>query len=423
MTSPTRGRPHALAGQLLDLGRRTIRTVHGPFSLAGGINVATGATALALVRGEVGGREPLLVRLHSSCVTSETFGGCDCDCVEQLDGALERIAAAGRGAVFYLMQEGRGAGFTAKARDRMLVQASRDRMTTFEAYASMDLDPDHRSYEEVRWLCRLLGAEAPLRVLTNNPEKIAALGAATGLDLAGAEPLSPAASPYNLHYIASKRRSGHRLSEPVADEVADLPEPVHAFEAYAPVDAPRFVHVADYLLPVRPADGAPAVRADDDEPAWFRLHAHFDLATRTELALLRRGPEDADETLVRLQFESLVDRFPLADGGREKRRWHAAVERIVRHGAGLAAFVPSAGFDPGLVERPGDPEAALALLCHGLRGRSVRLLVADDEARIADDATRALEKGGVRVLGSVRLEPETPSSTPRLAVAGVRPAV
>lgn len=417
------GRSHALAGQLLDLGRRTIRTVHGPFELAGGINVATGATALALVRGDVGGTEPLLVRLHSSCVTSETFGGCDCDCVEQLDGALERIASAGRGAVFYLMQEGRGAGFTAKARDRMLVQASRDRMTTFEAYASMDLDPDHRSYEEVRWLCRLLGSSAPLRLLTNNPEKIAALRAATGLDLAGAEPLSPAASPYNLHYISSKLRSGHRLSEPVADVVADLPEAVHAFEPYAPEDAPRFVHVADYLLPVRPHGGSLAADADDGEPAWFRLHAHFDLATRTELALLRRGPADAREPLVRLQFESLVDRFPLADGGLEKRRWHAAVARIVRHGAGLAAFVPSAGFDVGLVERPGDPEAALALLAHGLRGRAVRLLVAEDEARIAADAARALEQAGVRVTGTERLDPEHPPAPPRLAAVGARPAV
>lgn len=423
MTAAARGLPHALAGQLLDLGRRTIRTTHGPFALAGGINVATGATALALVRGDVAGTEPLLVRLHSSCVTSETFGGCDCDCVEQLDGALERIASAGRGAVFYLMQEGRGAGFTAKARDRMLVQASRDRMTTFEAYASMDLDPDHRSYEEVRWLCRLLGARAPLRLLTNNPEKIAALREATGLDLAGAEPLSPAASPYNLHYIASKMRSGHRLAEPASDEIADLPEPVHAFEPYAPADAPRFVHVADYLLPVRPRGDTPAVDATGGTPAWFRLHAHFDLATRTELALLRRGPVDAGEPLVRLQFESLVDRFPLAGGGREKRRWHAAVDCIVRHGAGLAAFVPSAGFDPGLVERPGDPEAALALLCHALRGRSIRLLVAEDEARIADATARALEDGGVVVRGTERLDPERSTMPPRLAVPGDRPAV
>lgn len=422
MTARAHGRKHSLAGQLLDLGRRPIRTIHGPFELAGGINVATGATALALVRGDVGGDEPLLVRLHSSCVTSETFGGCDCDCVEQLDGALERIAKAGRGAVVYLMQEGRGAGFTAKARDRMLVQASRDRLTTFEAYASMDLDPDHRSYEEVRWLCRLLGARAPLRLLTNNPEKIAALRAATGLDLAGAEPLSPAASPYNLHYIASKLRSGHRLTEPVADEAADLPEAVHAFEPYALEDAPRFVHVADYLLPVRPhvAPDGSAERGDD--PEWFRLHAHFDLATRTELALLRRGPSDAQETLVRLQFESLVDRFPLADGGREKRRWHAAVARIARHGAGLAAFVPSGGFDTGLVERLGDPEAALALLCHALRGRAVRLLAADDEAAIAAELSQALEQQGVRVLGTERLDPDRPPSRPSLAVEGAGPA-
>src|SRR6185436_1559805 len=113
------------------------------------------------VVGAVGAPAPLLARVHSSCVTSEAYGACDCDCAEQLAASLAEIAGAGRGVLFYLMQEGRGAGFAAKARDRMLVQTSRHRLTTFEAYARMGLDHDCRRYEEVGDLCRLLGVRAP----------------------------------------------------------------------------------------------------------------------------------------------------------------------------------------------------------------------------------------------------------------------
>src|SRR4029453_15909931 len=113
--------------------------------------------ALAVAMGDLTGAAPLLARIHSSCITSESYGGGDCDCVQQLDTALERIARAGRGVVFYLMQEGRGAGFLAKARDRMIVQASGNRLTTFEAYAQMGIEKDQRRYDEVGFACRLLG--------------------------------------------------------------------------------------------------------------------------------------------------------------------------------------------------------------------------------------------------------------------------
>ena len=163
---------HALAGQLLHRGVVPLDTTHGPFAAHVLQNVATGSVAFAVARGDVRGSAPLLARIHSSCVTSETFGGCDCDCVEQLDLALERIADEERGVVFYLMQEGRGAGFSAKARDRMLVQASRNRLTTFEAYERMGLGHDHRRYDEVGHASALLGVTAPLVLLTNNPDKL-----------------------------------------------------------------------------------------------------------------------------------------------------------------------------------------------------------------------------------------------------------
>lgn len=356
-------RRHAVAGRLLYLGARPLHTRHGEFLAHVARNLATGDVAFAVTLGDFRAPGPLLARIHSSCVTSETFGGCDCDCVDQLDAALARIASEGRGVVFYLLQEGRGAGLVAKARDRMLVQASGHRITTFEAYASMGLEHDLRRYEEVGSLCRLLGVRAPLTILTNNSDKLAALQAQAGVEIGGSAVLSRPASAYNQHYLHAKSRSGHHLDDPVGQARAALPEPVVAFEPHPLPEDPRFILVASYFLPVRPVDGEDAV-----EPVWFRLHAYFDLARGKERVVLTYGDEDACEPLVRLQRESLLERFPLADGGANKRLWHASVREMVERGAGVAAFVAPDGFDADLEEIPGEEAPSALLLAHHRRG-------------------------------------------------------
>jgi len=383
------GARHAIAGQMLRRGEVPLETVHGPFRAHVFQNVATGTYAFAVAHGDVLGDEPLLARIHSSCITSETFGGCDCDCVDQLDLALQRIARAGRGIVFYLMQEGRGAGFTAKARDRMIVQASRNRLTTFDAYERMGLIRDHRRYDEVGHVSRVLGVTAPWKLLTNNPEKVAALRGLE-VEVAGSVSLRKEASPYNLHYLAAKSRSGHALEDPGdAARAADLPEAVTDFAPYALPDEPRFVHLATYLLPVRLRDGNAAAA----RPHWFRVHAYFDLTGGREHVVLAYGAPDADEPLLRVQRESWLERFPLASGGGEKRLWQETVRRIVAHGSGYAAFVPVAGFDAQLREHPTDEEATVALLAHHVCGRAVHLLCAAGEGDAAIAA--ALERRGV----------------------------
>jgi GTP cyclohydrolase II len=393
---------------MLHRGDLALETVHGPFRAHVFQNVATGSYAFAVARGDVRGDEPLLARVHSSCVTSETFGGCDCDCVDQLDLALQKIARAGRGIVFYLMQEGRGAGFTAKARDRMIVQASRNRLTTFDAYERMGLIRDHRRYDEVGHVSRALGIGARFRLLTNNPEKLSAL---RGLDveIADSVPLRQEASPYNLHYLAAKSRSGHALDDPGDDaRAADLPEAVHDFAPYALPDEPRFVHLATYLLPVRLRGGRePGAVA----PHWFRVHAYFDLTGGREHVVLAHGAPDAPSPLVRVQSESWLERFPLASAGAAKRAWHATVRRMVVHGAGYAAFVPVAGFDAALTERPADAEAAIALLAHHVRGRAVHPVrvarpAGGDHAREDADVLAALSRRGVALREPVLLAAE-----------------
>jgi GTP cyclohydrolase II len=317
-------------GALLALGATPLDTVHGTFVAHAFHNLATGDPVLAVALGDVATPAPLLARLHSSCITSEVYGGCDCDCVEQLDAALAHVAEAGRGVVFYLAQEGRGAGLMAKARDRMLVQASRNRLTTFEAYREMGLDKDHRRYDEVGWACRLLGITAPLRLLTDNPDKVATLAAA-GIPVDGTCGLAPRPSPFNRHYLAAKARAGHTFTAEIDHRgAADLPEPVEYAAPTAVPGAARFVRIASYLLPIRLSP-----------PAWFRLHAYADLRVGDERIVLTHGrPGGGDTVLLRLQPETLLERFPMR-APRLKPRWFAAARRIVDEGVGCALFLRS----------------------------------------------------------------------------------
>jgi 3,4-dihydroxy 2-butanone 4-phosphate synthase/GTP cyclohydrolase II len=358
-------------GALLALDVRRLDTIHGQFRAHRFHNLTTGQPALAVAIGRLGGHPPLLARIHSSCVTSEVYGACDCDCAEQLDAALAAIARAGRGVLFYLTQEGRGAGFAAKARDRMLVQASRNRLTTFEAYDRLGLGHDQRRYDEVAAACRLLGVTAPLRVLTNNPEKLDALRAA-GVSVAGVHPVAVGASPFSVHYLAAKSRSGHLLSAG-RGAAAALPERVVPLRPRPVRGLPGFLELASYLLPLR----APS-------PAWFRLHLYLDVAARRERVVLTHGlrRRRSEPPLVHVQRDAILERFPLRRPALA-RQWVRARAAIVRHGAGCVLFVPDG-------ETP--DAATLGLLRRHLPGRRAGWLGAVD-----DPVVGILEHAGIRL--------------------------
>jgi GTP cyclohydrolase II len=348
-----------LHGTLLAVGARAMDTRHGRFQAHRFHDLATERPALALAYGDVAGREPVLARVHSSCVTSEAYGACDCDCAEQLDAALAAIAREGRGVLFYLLQEGRGAGFAAKALDRMLVQASGNRLTTFEAYERLGLGHDHRHYDQVAAAGRLLGVTAPLRLLSNNPDKLAQLRAA-GVRIAGRRALAVDASPFSVHYLTAKSRSGHLLSAG-GDTAATLPEAVTFRQPRVVRGAPRVLALASYLLPLR----APA-------PAWFRLHLYLDTATRQERVVLTHGTGRRRERvppLLHVQRDALLERFPLRRPG-PAAEWARVRAAMVRHGAGCALFLPE--------DDPGDAGAALLLANHLRGGRAIAAGPLDD---------------------------------------------
>ena len=185
-------------------------TRHGEFTAYGYRSTIDGSEHLALVYGDITGDEPVLTRVHSECLTGDVFGSQRCDCGPQLDEALERVVAAGRGVVVYLRgHEGRGIGLVAKLEAYALQDSGRD---TVDANLDLGLPADGRHYGAASQVLRDLGITS-VRLLTNNPEKSEAL-ADFGITVVDRVPLTPRPNPHNLRYLRTKRdRMGHQIPD------------------------------------------------------------------------------------------------------------------------------------------------------------------------------------------------------------------
>jgi len=180
-------------------------TRHGEFHLIGYESLVDHREHVALVRGEVEGSEDVLVRMHSECLTGDVFGSMRCDCGEQLDAAMARIAAEGLGAIVYLRQEGRGMGLGNKLRAYELQEQGQD---TVEANLTLGFKPDLRDYGIGAQILVDLGLRR-IRLLTNNPKKIVGLEG-YGLEVTGREPLLVPPGQHNAGYLETKRQKlGH----------------------------------------------------------------------------------------------------------------------------------------------------------------------------------------------------------------------
>ena len=184
-------------------------TEHGRFRLAAYEEVLTGDTHLALTKGgPFSPEEPVLVRVHSQCVTGDIFGSARCDCGDQLSSAMEQIEREGRGVVLYMKQEGRGIGLINKLKAYKLQEEGLD---TVEANEALGFKGDHRDYGIGCQILRDLGV-VKLRLMTNNPRKRVGLGG-YGLEVVEQVPLEIAPGEHNARYLATKRdRMGHELS-------------------------------------------------------------------------------------------------------------------------------------------------------------------------------------------------------------------
>ncbi len=397
---------HAVHGTTLFLAKTRVPTRFGEFQAYIFQDLIHKDYIIALIYGDVyKPGDPLHTRMHSSCVTSETLGGCDCDCIQQLEGAMEAIAHAGRGVLFYLLQEGRGVGYCAKARDRMLVQASSETLSTFEAYALLGLKKDYRDYLNIADITKILGIDSEWVLLTNNPDKVEAMQR-NGLKVARHEALEFDPGPFNQFYLRSKRESGHvleRTDRAVLPQILP-PETPQPFKPYRLPQAERFIYMASYFLPIRPiqneividygalesftegakldtfmtGDLAPlkgyeAIRnnrllleldpagmeqlekeapghpllALRHVPYWFQVHVYFDVVSGDDFVVLTYGaPQSFESPIVRVQSESILNRFPVKVDA-NKVKYQLAVQKIVRYGAGAIVMVYQDGRGSG----------------------------------------------------------------------------
>ena len=182
-------------------------TEWGQFELIAFKQKNTGDTHLALVKGEWEVNEPVMVRVHSSCVTGDIFGSCRCDCGDQLHAAMGMVEKEGKGVILYMFQEGRGIGLGPKIRAYKLQEQGLD---TVEANERLGFPMDLRDYGLGAQILADLGIHK-IRLLTNNPRKVVGLEA-YDIEIVEQLPIRSAANPHNARYLETKKKKmGHKL--------------------------------------------------------------------------------------------------------------------------------------------------------------------------------------------------------------------
>ncbi|MGA1846916.1 bifunctional 3,4-dihydroxy-2-butanone-4-phosphate synthase/GTP cyclohydrolase II [Deferribacter abyssi] len=182
-------------------------TIFGNFKIMGFRNKIDGQEAVALIKGEIKTEEPILVRVHSQCLTGDVFGSLRCDCRDQLHRAMEMIDEEGRGVLLYMFQEGRGIGLLNKIKAYHLQEQGFD---TVEANRHLGFEDDLRDYGFGAQILRFLGVKK-LKLMTNNPKKIRCLSG-YGLEVIDRVPIVCGVRPENEKYLRTKKeKMGHEL--------------------------------------------------------------------------------------------------------------------------------------------------------------------------------------------------------------------
>ncbi|HPS84793.1 MAG TPA: GTP cyclohydrolase II, partial [Bacteroidales bacterium] len=182
-------------------------TEYGDFKLVAFTQLTNNLPHLALVKGDITTPEPVLIRVHSSCVTGDIFGSHKCDCGPQLHRSMQMVEKEGRGLILYMNQEGRGIGLINKLKAYHLQELGRD---TVEANLELGFKGDERDYGIGAQILRMLGI-TKMKLITNNPVKRIGLES-YGLEITETIPLIVEPNEYNQFYLETKRnKMGHKL--------------------------------------------------------------------------------------------------------------------------------------------------------------------------------------------------------------------
>jgi 3,4-dihydroxy 2-butanone 4-phosphate synthase / GTP cyclohydrolase II len=377
-------------GTTLYLGETIIDTKYGLFTTKVYQNIINHRYILALIYHQTNLQQEelnLYTRIHSSCVTSEMLNSQDCDCVEQLNGALKIIADHKKGILFYLIQEGRGCGYIGKARGCQMVQYSeldpnQETLTTFDVYQKLGMKPDYREYYNIKEIMEMMNIydNTKFTLLTNNPDKINGLKS-LGIQIEQTQELEFFPNPFNQSYLQSKTEYGHLLNKTdIPDKKFNFPvKAIDPFEPYHLPDKKRFIYCASYYIPIKPCQNRYVLSPEDTDklnitikhpqnvftlssnieneyktqnPYWFQVHLYYDISSNLDYIMLEyKNPYKKDNNevrpLVRFHSESLLDRFPLKETLYQDR-YRKSILQIVENGYGFLLLFYRDGRGSGL---------------------------------------------------------------------------